>query len=210
MDLYFSRKKEIRIQLDWHNSVKVVACPFCGVSTSTGEIITVISWTYYLLFQCLTCQKTACLLTTLIEKIEKKEVEKNYPHDSVADNAEFYMGKLHKIDSVSCTALRPFCTISDISNDDVITFYNDLEKFGHDSKIDINDQINDGAANKFLKGNKLAEKYNIRYGQWSDGEHLVLRINDYYLSSVPFRGYMIVTCGYKNDNDAYIVDNLTI
>lgn len=189
MNLYLAAEKPAYLQVDWASytmpGVKVVACPFCGVSASNEGLVTITSCVSCLLFQCLTCQKAACAVL-LRETIEKKEVEKIYPHDVIADNAAFYVSKLYKIESVSCSALRKFTSTEDIPNDDVLAFYNDLEKFGCENKIDVH-KIGSDIADTFLKDNELAKKYKIEYTPGYSSRHLVLHINDYSLSNNPFR-----------------------
>ena len=173
-------------------NIKIVACPFCGISTSNDEIITVTKCGYYLLFRCLTCQKAA-FSKQYLQLATKKEVEKLHPHNSIADDMTFYVAKLHEIDSVSCTALRQFSSTKDIINDDVIAFYNDLEKFGDENKIDVNCGIGGDIAAKFLKDNDLAKKYKIEYIGNNYGNYLELRINDYCLAHVPIHDTIDVT-----------------
>ena len=187
--------------------IKVVACPFCGISTSNGEKLTVTIPRDFLLFRCLTCQKAAFSVIHA-EVITKKEVEEVHPYNTITDDVGCYSVKLCKIISVSANILRNFYTTLDVPNTDVIAFYKNIETFTYENKADINNHIDADAANKFLKGNKLAEKYNIKY-RWRAGDKvrqdypdvgiLGLSIDGYCLSDFTLRGEIIVDIMIENN-----------
>lgn len=181
---------------------KVVAYPFCGVSTSNGEIANSFA-SRSILFKCSTCEKIT-LSARYAEIITKEEIEKLHPQHDYTNDVVFYSVKLYRIISISINSLCRFSMTKDITNDDVIAFYNDLEKFGNENKIDINYQIDCHFANKFLKDNELAKKYEIKYlGDY--GKHLAVRIDSYSLSNIPFRGYTIVKYVENDDVVSTIV-----
>lgn len=191
------------------SSVKVVACPFCGVSTSSGEVITITI--VRMLFRCFSCQKIAFCIEN-IKVITKEEVERLHPQCSVANNT-YYSMKICKIISMSCMALCKFSKPENITDDDVIAFYNNLKKFGNENKIDINYDIDKDIAHKFFKGNDLAKKYEIEYtGYNGDNKYLSLRVDSYSLSSIPFGGNIVLYLIGKNSNSAVSMDinDLTI
>lgn len=190
------------------SNIKIVACPFCGVSTSNGEVITVTKCGYYLLLRCLTCQKAA-FSKQHSQLVTKEEIEKLHPHNVIADDVTFYLASLHEINSVSCTALRQFSSTKDIPNYDVIAFYSDLEKFGDENKININCDIDKDIAAKFLKDNDLAKKYKIEYIGDNYGNYLELHINDYSLTYIPIHSTIDVTLTKDHYSMVTYINELT-
>lgn len=78
------------------NNIKVVACPFCGVSTSNGEMVRAYKGGYVILFGCTTCRKMA-FATERTKLVTKEEVERLYPHQDY-DDVVFHLVELHDSD----------------------------------------------------------------------------------------------------------------
>ena len=203
MDLYFAYNCMIyrrRWGTDYIdepiNGAKVVACPFCGVSTSSGEILS--NNVDYVYFKCFTCERFALSSRSII-RVTKEEVEKSHPHLFVADDVRFHLTRIYKIVSITTAELMRFTKSKYMTNDDVIAFYSDLKKFGDENKVNVDGFVDFDVADKFLKSNELAQKYKIEYSRIAN-EYLYLPINDYSLSNIPFRGTISVTFVDGNDD----------
>ena len=171
------------------SNIKVVACPFCGVSTSSGERLSI--FTAHLIFRCFTCQVIA-LSSQTTKPVTIEEIENLHPHKFVADDANFYLVEIYKIISMTDVILIGFTWPDVITNDDVIAFYSDLKKFGDENKVNVR-FIGRDIADKFLKDNELAQKYKIEYSEKAEKSYLSLRIDSYSLTDIPFDNIISVT-----------------
>lgn len=162
------------------NNIKVVACPFCGVSTSNGEKM--LDCRVQVRFECLSCNAVA-FSTPTTKIVTREEVENAHPHNSITDaNAVFHLVKLSMIFWVSNELLLSFSTSENITNDEVVAFYNNIEDFKRENSIDV--ELDNESANKFLRHNELAKKYDIKFGAGVKG--LSLDVDCYNLADVNF------------------------
>lgn len=204
MDLYFAcncryrRKRGISYINGPIKDAKVVACPFCGVSTSSEEMLE--DDMYRVFFKCFTCENFA-IASRSVKLVTKEEVEKMHPHIFVTDDVRFHVTKIHKIVSISTRELMSFATPKYMTNDDILEFYDNLKKFGYENKVDVDGFVCFDVADKFLKDNKLAKKYKIEYAESIKNANLSLRVNDYSLSNIPFSGAILVTFVDENDDE---------
>lgn len=105
MYLYLSSRYGLTYIRETVSNIKVVVCPFCGVSTSNGEILSI--HIANSMFRCITCQIVA-LSSQTTKPVTKEEVEKLHPHIFVADGVKFYLVKIYKIVSITDIALINF------------------------------------------------------------------------------------------------------
>lgn len=176
MKLYFECKNGCNSPYGTYTGVKVIACPFCGVSTSSGEVIELTDGRNCLMFKCFTCKKTA-FAEVLAATIPSDEVEKLHPDCSIYANMTYYYVELYNISSLIGSALVNFFIKKGITTDDV----------------------------KNSRSDNIISDYNINYVEdRENGEYLELAINDYSISDIPINGAVYVMLANKQSILTYV------
>lgn len=192
MNLYFECKNDCNIvEYSPHkaycyvsNTLKVVACPFCDVSTSSGEVIELTDGRNCLMYKCFTCKKTA-FAEVPAKTISREEVEKLHPHCSIHTNMTYYYVELYNISSLMGSALMNFFIKKGITIDDACAFYKNSAKNS--------------------RSNNIISDYNINYiSDTKIGEYLELAINDYSISDIPIDGAVYVIFTNKRSILTYV------
>ena len=182
------------------NNIKVVACPFCGVSTSNGEKMYELR--DHVQFRCSSCGAIA-FSTNITEIVTAETVKSACPYNFVPDDAVFHLVKINIIVRISNSALLRFSTEAEITNSDVIEFYNNIEDFKKKNNIDA--KFNRETVREFLRHNQIAKKYDIGYEKSRD-TILSLRVYSYNLTDVNFylRQVNVVTFA-KDGIDRWVI-----